>query len=76
MATMRLTALTFVLGAVGCAAVPAYDRGILASERMVLEDQTGEGVLVRSRQLIREEGAIGATGGGGGATGGGGCGCQ
>lgn len=72
-----LLALTLLLA--GCATVPPYERGTLATSRMSLDGDLDEAYLVASRRRVREEGVI--AGGAGaaaasGAAGGGGCGCN
>ena len=62
-------ALALSLFGVGCAHVPAYDRGRLAHPSMVTSDLAGP-----SEEHVRavHEGAVG----GGGLSAGGGCGCN
>lgn len=66
-----------LLVASGCAEVPPWERGTLASARMQLDVSPDETSFVGSRRQTREEGIVTA-GGSGGTSGaaGGGCGCH
>jgi len=70
---LAIIALPWLLG--GCATVSSWEREVLASPRMALDDDPNEASMVITRVRTREEGRSGVLGAAGGGTGGG-CGCN
>jgi len=63
------------LSSAGCGAVAAWDREILAEERMQLDADPDSRALVDGRRSVREEGHVGAAGSASSGAAGG-CGCN